>query len=59
MGGLKLGIREKVSTLEIKDFATLVNRCRIAEKSYLEIEFERERQNFLKRKRIMEVQKKK
>ena len=27
---LKHEIREKVSTLEIKDFATLVNKCRIA-----------------------------
>ena len=40
--GLRSEIREKVSTLEIKDFATLVNKCRIVEKSFLEIEFERE-----------------
>ena len=56
--GLRPEIREKVSTLEIKDFATLVNKCRIAEKSFLEMEFERERQNFLKRKRVAEMQKK-
>ena len=30
---LRSEIREEVSTLEIKDFATLVNKCRIAEKS--------------------------
>ena len=56
--GLRLEIREKVSTLEIKDFITLVNKCKIAEKSFLEIEFERDRQNFLKRKRVAEIQKK-
>ena len=32
--GLKPKIREKVSTLEIKNFATLVNKCRIAKKSF-------------------------
>ena len=41
--GLRPETSEKISTLEIKDFATLVNTCRIAEKSYLEMEFEKER----------------
>ena len=56
--GLRSEIREKISTLEIKDFATLMNKCRIAEKSFLEIEFKRERQSFLKRKRVVEMEKK-
>ena len=56
--GLRLEIREKVSIVEIKDFATLVNKCRIAQKSYLEMEFEKERQNFLKKKRVAKMQKK-
>ena len=55
--GVRPEIREKISTLEIKDFTTLVNKCRIVEKSFLEIEFKRERQNFLKRKRVTEMQK--
>ena len=54
-GGLRPEIREKISTLGIKDFATLVNKCRIAEKSFLEMEFERERQNFFKRKRVAKI----
>ena len=36
--GLRPEIKEKVSTLEIKDY-----ECRVAKKSYLEIEFEKER----------------
>ena len=54
--GLRHEIRDKVSTLEIKDFATLVNKCRIAKNSYLEMEFEKERHNFLKRKRVAKIQ---
>ena len=56
--GLRPEIREKVSNLEIKDYTMLVNKYRIVESSYLEVEFERERQNFLKRKREAEAQKK-
>ena len=55
---LRLEIRKKISILEIKDFATLVNKCRIAEKSYLEMESEKKKQNFLERKRVAEIQKK-
>ena len=39
--GLRSEIREKVFILEIKDYTTLVNKCRIAERSYVEEEFER------------------
>ena len=56
--GLRPMIRKKVSTLEIKDFATLMNKCRIVEKSYLEMKFERARHNFLRRNIAAEMQKK-
>ena len=56
--GSRPEIREKVSTLEIKDYTTLVNKYRILERSHLEVEFKRERQNFLKRKREVDAQKK-
>ncbi|MED6215269.1 hypothetical protein PIB30_111807, partial [Stylosanthes scabra] len=56
--GLRPEIKEKIATLEIKDYNLLVNKARIAEKTYLEAEFERERQAFLKRKRGIEAQKK-
>ncbi|MED6117709.1 hypothetical protein PIB30_112247, partial [Stylosanthes scabra] len=52
--GLRPEIKEKIATLEIKDYNLLVNKARIAEKTYLEAEFERERQAFLKRKRGIE-----
>ena len=52
---LRSDIRDTVSTLEIKNFITLVNKCRIAKKSFLEIEFERERHNYLKRKRVAKM----
>ena len=35
-----------------------MNKYRIAEKSYLEMEFEKERKNFLKIKRMVEAKKK-
>ena len=53
--GLRSEVREKVSTLEIKDLVALVNKCRIVEKSFLEMEFKKERQNFLKRTWVAEM----
>ena len=53
--GSRPEIREKVSTLEIKDYTTLVNKYRILERSHLELELERKRQNFRKRKREVDA----
>lgn len=52
--GLNPEIKDKVGTLEIRDYATLVNKSRIAEKNLLEMEFEKGRKAFLKRKRGVE-----
>lgn len=42
---LKPDIREKVATLEIKDFATLANKCRIVEKNVMRRELEGKKRN--------------
>lgn len=49
--GLKLEIRDKVITYEIKDFAKLVNKCKLVEQSILATEIERNDNQFEKRGR--------
>lgn len=41
--GLRAEIREKMATLEIRNFSQLANKCRIVEKTYMKQSLEKEK----------------
>jgi hypothetical protein len=48
--GLRPKIKDKVATLEIRDYSTLVKKCKIVEKSIQEMNLERTRMSLTKQK---------